>query len=136
VTELGGGGIGKDPSQKENVPPALARLIAGTLRIGVGLSAVLALIGVVRLISGSTSTFATAAERGAAFSGSAFLSGLVQGQAIDILFLAFLVLILTPIIRVAISAALFASVQDRQYTALTVTVLLLLGASVLVGALT
>ncbi|MGA7846102.1 MAG: DUF1634 domain-containing protein [Thermoplasmata archaeon] len=124
------------PGEEEHVPPALARLISLTLRIGVGLSALLALVGLARLLMGPAAGFTSATVHPAAFVGSAFIAGLAHGQAVDILLLAFLVLILTPLVRVIISAALFASVHDRPFTLLTLTVLLLLGASVLVAVAT
>jgi uncharacterized membrane protein len=136
MTEAGTIGISAPPIEEENLPPALAGLISRTLRIGVGLAAILALIGLIRLLMGSAADFDAATVHGAPFVGSAFLSGLAHGQAVDILLLAFLVLILTPIVRVIISAALFATVHDRPFTILTLTVLLLLGASVLIGVFT
>lgn len=122
--------------EAENIPSHLARWISLTLRVGVGLSAALGVLGITRLLMGSTANFVTATTHGAALMGPAFVSGLAQGQGVDILLLAFLVLILTPLVRVVISAGLFASVHDRPFTALTLIVLLLLGASMMVGALT
>jgi uncharacterized membrane protein len=54
-----------------------------------------------------------------------------HGQAIVTLGL--LVLIATPFLRVALSAALFWSARDRLYTAITLVVLAILTASILFG---
>jgi uncharacterized membrane protein len=123
-------------SAEDRVPPQLTRLIAFTLRAGVGLSAVLAIIGLGLLLTGSGASFSAATVHGAPFSGAGFVSGLAHGTAVDVLFLAFLVLIATPLVRVVISVVLFGRVGDRPFTMLTLTVMLLLGASVLIGALT
>jgi uncharacterized membrane protein len=123
-----------DPAAKEDIPPAMTQLVSLTLRVGVGLAALLALAGLALLLAGPSATFTAASVHGAPFSGAGFVSGLAHGHATDVLFLAFVVLILTPLFRVIISVGLFAQVRDRPFTALTVTVLLLLGVSVLIGA--
>jgi uncharacterized membrane protein len=128
-------GLHPGPLVDEDIPPAMTRLISLTLRVGVVLAAVLALVGLGLLLQGSTAAFTAATVHGATFTGAGFLSGLAHAQAVDVLFLAFLILILTPLFRVVISVGLFAQVGDRPFTALTVTVLLLLGASVLIGAI-
>ncbi|MGC2289471.1 MAG: DUF1634 domain-containing protein [Thermoplasmata archaeon] len=117
------------------MPPKLTRMISFALRIGVGLAAALAIVGVALLLSSPAGVFTNATVHGAPFSAAGFVSGLVHGQAVDILLLALLVLIATPLSRVIISIALFAQVGDRPFTLLTVTVLVLLGTSVLIGAL-
>ncbi len=109
------------------------RLVSLTLWIGVSLSALLVLVGLGLLLTGSTAAFAAATAHGAAFSGSGFAYGLAHGQATDVLLLAFLVLIVTPLFRVIISVGLFARIGDRPFTALTLAVLLLLATSVLIG---
>jgi uncharacterized membrane protein len=123
------------PAVDEDIPPLMTRLISLTLRVGVVLAAILALIGLGLLFQGSTAAFTAATVQGATFTGAGFVSGLAHAHAVDVLFLAFLVLILTPLFRVVISVGLFAQVGDRPFTALTVTVLLLLGVSILIGAI-
>jgi uncharacterized membrane protein len=118
----------------DDVPPAMTKWISWNLRVGVLLSAALAVVGLGLLLAGPTTSFNTAAVHGTAFSGLAFLSGLAHGMALDVLFLAFIVLIATPLIRVIISVILFARIGDRPFTLLTVTVLFLLGVSILIGA--
>ena len=123
------------PLVAQEIPPGMTRLISLTLRVGVVLAAALALVGLGLLLHGSIAAFAAATVHGAPFTGAGFVSGLAHGQAVDVLFLAFLVLILTPLFRVVISVGLFAQVGDRPFTALTVTVLMLLGVSILIGAI-
>ncbi len=129
AVETGSGAGGEDA-----LPPALTRSIALTLRIGVGLSAALAILGLGVLLSDPAAVFTAATVHGASFSGPGFVSGLAHGQGMDILLLAFIVLIATPLSRVIISVGLFARAGDRPFTGLTLTVLLLLGLSVLIGA--
>jgi uncharacterized membrane protein len=123
------------PLVEEDIPPGMTQLISLTLRVGVVLAAVLAVVGLGLLLQGSTAAFTAATVQGAVFTGGGFVSGLAHAHAVDVLFLAFLVLILTPLFRVVISVGLFAQVGDRPFTALTLTVLLLLGVSILVGAI-
>jgi len=52
-----------------------------------------------------------------------------------LLFLGLLVLVLTPVARVAATVGLFAQRRDGLYVAITLFVLLLLGATVAVGVL-
>lgn len=126
---------GPAPGESDSIPPAMTRLVSGTLRIGVSLSALLTIIGLILLLAGPTAAFTTATIHGAVFSGPAFASGLAHGRAVDYLLLGLLVLIVTPLFRVILSVGLFARAGDRPFTTLTVTVLLLLAASVLIGAL-
>lgn len=113
----------------------MARWVSRTLRVGVGLSALLALAGLALLLRGSTLSFTRVATQGTPVTLGDFATGLAHGSGVDVLILAFLVLIATPLARVVISVGLFASVHDRPFTALTLAVLALLGASALVSAL-
>jgi uncharacterized membrane protein len=117
------------------IPPVLPKLISYTLRIGVVLAAALAIIGLVLLLSGPATAFAASVTTSAPFSLAAFFAGLRSGRATDFLFLAFLVLIATPLVRVIISVAMFASARDRPFTLLTLSVLILLAISVVIGGL-
>lgn len=123
-----------DRPEEVLVPPILPRLIYYTLRIGVGLAAALILVGLGLLVAGPPGTFASAAAMGASFSWSGLLNGLRAGRPAALLLLGFLVLIVTPLIRVIISMVSFAVAKDRAFTALTLGVLLLLAASVVIGA--
>jgi uncharacterized membrane protein len=122
------------PPARKDIPPTMTWWISSTLRVGVVISAGLALVGLGILLAGPVGAFTAATVHGTPLSGPVFLSGLAHGHALDILLLAFIVLIATPLVRVIISVVLFAKIGDRPFTILTVTVLLLLGVSVLIGA--
>ncbi|MCI4353599.1 MAG: DUF1634 domain-containing protein [Thermoplasmata archaeon] len=92
------------------------------------------LLGLGLLVLGPAASFANATVQGVPFSLSGVALGVAHGQAADVLLLGFLVLIATPLVRVMLSAAMFATARDRPFTILTLSVLLLLGVSVLLGA--
>lgn len=125
---------GSTRSIESNVPPILPQLISVTLRLGVAISATLILLGLGLLLSGPAVSFTNATVQGVPFSLSGLILGVSQGRAADVLLLGFLVLIATPLVRVMLSAVMFATAGDRAFTILTVSVLLLLGVSVLLGA--
>jgi uncharacterized membrane protein len=64
---------------------------------------------------------------------SGVLHGIAQGQGRAIIAAGLLTLIATPILRVAVSIAIFAITGDRTFTAVTVAVLALLMISFLIG---
>lgn len=120
--------------EEENVPRFLPPLIYYTLRAGVAVWALLALIGIGLLLSGTAGAFSAAAFHGTPFSLSGLVKGLATFKPADVLLLGFLVLIVTPLFRVVISVVSFAIARDRAFTVLTVSVLLLLGVSVVIGS--
>lgn len=122
-----------DRLEVSQVPVLLPRLISATLKGGIAVSAALILVGLGVLATGSAPFFVSQTVHGAPFSLSGFVRGLAQGQAVDLLLLGFLVLILTPLVRVVLSSAMFAAARDRPFTILTVSVLVVLGVSVVVG---
>ncbi len=122
-----------NPSQGD-VPPVLRKAIYYTLRVGVGAAVLLLVVGTAFVLSGPSGVFGTLTTSGVAFSFRGLSSGSVTGRGTDLLLLGFLVLILTPLARVVISAIAFGTVRDRAFTALTLAVLALLGVSMLLGA--
>jgi uncharacterized membrane protein len=118
---------GKRPTEAEDA-------ISAILRAGVGASLLLIVAGTLLsfLRDGGyaphRSEVARLTGEGGSFprTWSWFLGGLVQldGQAVIVAGL--LVLIATPVLRVAVSAIVFARERDRTYVAITITVLLLL----------
>jgi uncharacterized membrane protein len=62
------------------------------------------------------------------------LEGVAEGRGQSIVSLGILVLIATPVVRVAASVVLFAAEHDRAYVAITSAVLLLLFLSFAIGA--
>ena len=64
----------------------------------------------------------------------AVIEGARQGRGQSIVMIGILVLIATPVVRVAMSIALFAAEHDRVYVGITSVVLLLLILSFVIGA--
>jgi uncharacterized membrane protein len=110
------------------------KAISGILRTGVAASLVL-------LVSGSVLSFAQAGGYGAQASAVPHLSGaegafprtarwlfsgLKHGNGQAVIVLGLLLLIATPVLRVAVSVLAFARERDRMYTIITALVLLLL----------
>jgi len=108
------------------VNPARFRvLVSGVLIVGVVTSAILILVGFVGSIfvgwDGSFAGLPVAASRASDF--SAVFSGLGALRPIAFAQLGLLVLIATPVVRVATSVLAFASERDWLYTAITLLVL-------------
>ncbi len=61
------------------------------------------------------------------------LDGALHADGESVITLGFLILTLTPVLRVAVSIAVFVYQKDRLFTAITIAVLLLLLSSFLVG---
>lgn len=111
-------------------------LISNILRIGVIVSAVVILIGVVDY-------YAQYLGKATNFSASDFPrtlgqvgAGLGQGNPLAIIALGLLLLLATPVLRVAVSILAFAAERDRDYVIITLIVLaILLGSILIVGNL-
>jgi uncharacterized membrane protein len=124
----------------EEVARNMERLISRVLRVGVGTSLLLIAVGsLLSFFEGDYSRGPAEVARltgpGGAFPRtlSWFTHGLAHfdGQAVIVAGLLFL--ILTPIVRVAVSLVAFARERDRIYTAITAVVLLLLLVSFALG---
>jgi uncharacterized membrane protein len=76
----------------------------------------------------------TAAEQPFPHTVSAVAEGVKEGHGQAVVMLGLLLLIATPVARVALSVGIFAVQGDRLYLAITTAVLLLLAASFVVGA--
>lgn len=114
--------------------------ISRVLRVGVALSLALILGGT--LVSflrhpdylASTRALARLTEPGAApHTVGAVIAGLLDGRGQAVVMLGLFVLMLTPIVRVAMSLGLFLRERDRAFSAITALVLLLILASMLLG---
>lgn len=118
--------------EERNVPPALQGLVSRTLRGGVVLASVLMAAGVAwEAMVGHGSLLGAAAP-----TSGAGVSSLVHGGGPSVLVLVgVFILAITPLTRVLISVALFASVRDRAFTAITLFVLTVLAATIAVGVL-
>ena len=116
---------------KEWVNAAIATL----LRTGVVVSVVIILIGTVMTFAGHPEYFSARPDRGAHFPNTLteVIAGVRQGNGEAIIMAGLLVLIVTPVARVALSMIIFIIARDRLYTAITSAVLLILLISFAVG---
>jgi uncharacterized membrane protein len=118
--------------EERNVPPALQGLVTRVLRVGVVVSGGLLLLAlVIEAVVGHGSLLDNTAPSTA----SAVSAQVLRGGAPTLALVGILVLVFTPLTRVAISTALFASARDRAFTLITLFVLALLGATIVVGIL-
>jgi uncharacterized membrane protein len=117
-------------------------VISSILRVGVMLSASLILAGMVLSFAAHPQYARRASSlRGLTGAGATFphsFTAVIQGTArLDgpaVVALGLLVLVATPVVRVAASVVGFVYERDRPFVAITMTVLLLLIASFVVGA--
>lgn len=117
-------------------------VISAVLRAGVALSIAIILFGITMTFVHHPDYFRSRPALGALIDARANYTGSIssvvngalefRGQAI--VMLGVLVLIATPVVRVAASVVLFAAEHDRVYVAITSLVLLLLAVSFLIGA--
>ncbi len=129
----------------ENTPTwRIEALVSRVLRIGVSLSAAIIIIGLIIIFAhfnnqtinpfkvGSFHKF-TASNFTFPHSPGALFSGLISGSGLAYIELGILLLILTPILRVAVSSQLFLATHDKRMAYVTVFVLLVLLSSFGVG---
>ena len=109
--------------------------ISHVLRIGVMIAAAIILLGTILFLAGIGPTDGSPKQlndvighggRSIPVSPSSILHGVVSGNAIAIIQLGVLALILTPMTRVAMTAALFFAQRDRIFVAITSIVFLVL----------
>ena len=106
----------------------LEEFVSGVLRIGVALSGLLILSGMALLLwSGDVSNPNGGLSVGWVLWGEPFL------QPSHVMFLGFLVLIATPVLRVAVSVVAYAADRDWLYVAITGLVLSVLVAGMFLG---
>jgi len=116
-------------------------LISTTLRIGVMLSVAVMLIGVIVTFVHHPDYFHSRPALGELTSSreifanttAAVLRGVRELRGQSIAMLGILLLIATPVVRVAISVVLFAAQRDRRYVLITAVVLALLITSLMSG---
>jgi uncharacterized membrane protein len=122
-------------------PDTMNVVIGNVLRFGVIVSAVVVVLGVARLalLSGSAGTASyllyntgTVPHGTFPISLSTMLSGLGSFDPTSLIELGVIILIATPVSRVAISVFLFAAEKDELYVVVTAVVLVLLLFSMLV----
>ena len=106
----------------------MEKALSWVLRGGVLICAVLIITGLALMsITGDTSDQYCVMEPNWIIWGSPFL------QPSHVLFLGFAALVMTPIIRVAVSIFVYLKARDAPFTTITITVLLILIISVIFG---
>jgi uncharacterized membrane protein len=117
-------------------------VISTILRVGVAISIATIMTGIIVTFVNHPDYFSSRPALGALIdaranytaSFSSVLAGIRQRRGQSIVMLGVLMLIATPVVRVAASVALFAAERDRVYVAITSVVLLLLALSFFIGA--
>jgi uncharacterized membrane protein len=109
-------------------------MISYVLRGGVLLSALIILVGLVSfyLVYGSSGQ-RTAHDTSYPHSLAALGQGLAHTDPLSVVTLGLIVLLATPVVRVAVSIVAFGLERDWRYVAITTTVLVILVASFLLG---
>jgi uncharacterized membrane protein len=122
-------------------PDSMNRILGIVLRAGVVLSGVIIAIGTALFVANhsldDTSSYlaynpSSIPHGSFPVSLSSIASGLLSLDPFSIIALGFLVLLATPVVRVALSLFLFAAEKDRKFVYLTATVLAILLFSMLV----
>ncbi len=122
-------------------PEATELLISNLLRTGVVLSAVLVVVGTIISFVHHPEYLTSTTALGPLKDGSLgfptsfreMLSGLTRFEGRAIVTAGLLVLVATPIMRVAVSILAFVQMRDRKFVAITSIVLSLLVASLILG---
>jgi uncharacterized protein len=100
----------------------LNRLVAYSLRAGVFTSALLSMVGLVLWASGGFNIRVAVAGSAIAVA----LASVLRGSDSGIIYLAIVVLLATPVFRVAVSAVYFVREGDRKYVLISLAVLSML----------
>jgi uncharacterized membrane protein len=114
-------------AEEENLPLPLRGLVTRLLRVGVVATALLMIAGLVLLFAHGTPTSSVPRW------GPGLVAGLLAGDPLAYLYVGVLVLLATPLVRVSLSAGLFARAGDRAFAGITLLVLALLALSILAG---
>lgn len=118
--------------EEEGVPPAMRGLVSRSMRAGLLLAVLFAALGVAGLVARG---IGLGSGRVALSLSGPFLPALAAGNPTALALVAVAILVATPLLRVVESTALFAVRGDRTFATITLVVLLLLLATVAVGAL-
>jgi uncharacterized membrane protein len=125
---------GVQDSKQETLIRQAELIISYVLRGGVLLSAAVVLTGVVtfywKYFSGGSPAFNTASFPHTLAS---VWQGIVRGDSLAIIAFGLLILLATPVVRVAVSIVAFGLERDWRYVAITTIVLLILLISFLLG---
>ena len=129
------------PTPPEESRTVQVEILISHLRGGMILSLAVILLGIVLMFAAhpeyisSTETFAALADPPEArpFDLGEILDGAIHARGESVITLGFLILTMTPVLRVAVSTLVFVYQKDRVFTAITIVVLLLLLSSFLLG---
>lgn len=127
--------IGEQPAHENESRMRQAELvISHVLRGGVLLSAGIILVGVVAFYHGYLTVKGSRVSFGAfPHTLTGVVAGVAHGDPLAIILLGLLVLLATPVVRVAVSIIAFALDRDWQYVVITSVVLVILMVSFIVG---
>ncbi len=123
----------KSPMSHESMVRRSELLIAGVLRTGVLLSAGVILLGIIVFFAGQPGITTNVNTLTFPHTPGAVFSAVLHGDARGIIMLGLLLLIATPVSRIAVSIVTFAIERDWRYVAITTTVLLILIISFTLG---
>ena len=115
------------------VKPWVEMAITILLRVGVLLSAVIIAVGMVITLTNHPEYFSSRHVTGYPNTLIEVVNGVVAGQGPAIIMAGLLVLIATPVARVALSVVIFVFERDRLYAAITAAVFVILMFSFAVG---
>lgn len=121
---------GGAPSGRDQRLAQLEMVVSRVLQVGVTLSAVIVAVGIVMFLVTHHGGYPVA---GFPHTISGVLAGVAQGKPYAVISLGLLVLLLTPVLRVAVSLGSFVVEQDRIYVVVTFYVLAVLIASFFLG---
>ncbi len=97
----------------------LNRVVSYSLRVGALVSAFLSVMGlIIWTLNGFPQSLNTVYS-----SFDTIFTWTAQGNVVGIIYLAVIILIATPLVRIIISSAYFAIEKDKQYVGITLTVL-------------
>jgi uncharacterized membrane protein len=122
-----------EQSERDRLIRQAELIISNVLRGGVLLSAGIILLGVIIFYARSAAGGHTLADKPFPATLTAVGHGLTVGDPLAIIALGLLILLATPVARVAVSIVAFALEGDRRYVVITSIVLLILLASFALG---
>ncbi|MGO8946826.1 MAG: DUF1634 domain-containing protein [Ktedonobacterales bacterium] len=126
-------GVPSSASSENSVARRSELIISSVLRGGVILSAIVISIGVVAYYLATSPRLIYPGGRNYPSSIPTIWFGLTHADPVAIVALGLVILLATPVVRVAVSIVAFAISQDRLYVAITTLVLLILILSLLSG---
>ena len=125
----------EEGAMKDDPARTTELMVSVVLRTGVIVSAAVIVVGIIMLVfhglAGLTGGIATAMNFPPTF--GAVLSGVAKLDPVSVITLGLLLMIITPVTRVAVSIIAFAMERDWRYVAITTVVLIVLLVSFALG---